>query len=205
MKRTGTRLKSKGIRSHVPNAYHAYSFYKFDRNYVAAHYGDVNHVPFNCGSRRAMRMFWDENPNVRLWGYLRRYMKKQVGRKMDDVFRDFSQLGWINSMEMYYYWVVFTKSRRHEYYTDDEGYLRFTPYRNKPWYYYDWDDWDNFDDDDDEEEEYNNEMFLQKYARKPSSEKRLVRWHRCKKSPQRPLCNSCSRQHPKEVGICVGR
>lgn len=183
MKREGTRLHSKSIKSHVPNAYHAYSFYKFDRNYVASHYGDANHVPFNCGCRRKGYEYWYENPNVRLWAYLNRFMHKQIGRKMDDVFHDFSQLGWRNSSEMYHYWSGFTKSRRSEYYADKDGYMRFvpySPYRIATWYYYDWDYWDDSDYEEEEEKEDSNETYLLKYARKPSSEKRLVRRKLCR-------------------------
>lgn len=190
MERRGTRLKSKGIRSHVPNAYHAYSFYKYDRRYVASHYGDANHVPFNCGCRRAARMHWDENPNIRLWGYLTRFMHKQIGRKIDDVFSEFSKLGWKTTDEMFYYWSGFTKSRRSEYYADKNGYMRFvpySPYRIDDWYSFDWDYWDDSDhvDEDDEEVDDNNEVYLQKYARKPSSEKRLVRRHQWMKNKYR--------------------
>lgn len=178
MKRTLTRLKSKGIKSHVPNHYHAYSFYKYNRYYVASHYGDINHVPNIFGSRRFARMHWDENPNVRLWAYLNRYMHKQIGRKMDDVFSEFSKLGWKTTDEMFHYWSGFTKSRRREYFADKDGYMRFVPYsryRGDIWSYDDWDDWDDWDDFDDEEEIDDNNEYLLKYARKPSSEKRLAR------------------------------
>jgi len=191
MKRTETtKLKSKGIKPHIPSNYHAHSFYKYNRYYVAAHYGDANHVPFNCGCRRAMRMFWDENPNVRLWGYLNRYMHMQIGRKMDEVFSEFSKLGWKTTKEMFHYWSGFTESRCQEYYADKEGYMRFfpySPYREDKWYrnlldnenYYD--DWDDFDEDDEEDGDDKTEYLL-KYARKPSSEKRLVRQYKWRKN-----------------------
>ena len=106
-----------------------------------------------------MRMFSDENPNVRLWGYLNRFMYKQIGRKMDEVFSEFSKLGWKTTDEMFYYWSGFTESWCQEYYADKEGYMRFfpySPYREDMWYrnllddenYYD--DWDDFDDEEEE-------------------------------------------------------
>lgn len=187
MKRTETtKLKSKGIKPHIPSNYHAHSIYKYNRYYVASHYGDANHVPFNCGCRRAMRMFWDENPNVRLWGYLNRFMYKQRGRKMDDVFSEFSKLGWKATDAMYYYWSGFTKSRRREYFADKDGYMRFIPYsryRGDIWSYDDWEDWKDFDDyDEEEDDDDDNDEYLLQFARKPTSEKRIVRRMLCRKA-----------------------
>lgn len=176
MKRTGTPLKWRGIKEHVPNEYHAYSFYKFDRNYVASHFGDAHHVPVNRGCRRKGYEYAFENPNKKLWAYLNHFMRKHVGKKTDDVFHEFSKLGWKSTNAMFYYWEGFIDPVFDRYYTDKDGCMCFNPksrYRKGPWYLYDWDDWDDWDDIDEDEDL--NEAYLLRYARKPSSEKRLVR------------------------------
>ena len=167
MKREEAKINAKGMKSHIPSNRHANYFFKYDRNYVAAHYGDINHVPLSCGSRR-VGFFWGyEHPNCRLWAYLNRFMVKQIGRKMDDVFHDFSQLGWKRTTEMYHYWSGFVGSNRCEYYADEDGYMcikTFPPKKRR----FVWDDYEIYDEDD-------NEPYLLQYAQKPSSQKRLVR------------------------------
>lgn len=167
MKRKGTIINAKGMKSHVSSNRHANYFFKYDRYYVAAHYGDINHVPFSCGSRRVGFFFWYEHPNARLWTYLNRYMGKQIGRKLDDVFHDFSQLGWKRTNEMYHYWTGFVGDQFQQYHADADGYMCAVPSSGDISFDDDWDDWDN-----DENDEY-----LMKYAQKPSSERRLVRQH----------------------------
>ena len=124
MKRTEKKLKSKGIKSHVPSRKNAYSIFKYDRNYVAAHYGDVSFVPFSKGSWR-FYMHRYEHPNSRLYTYLDSFFEKNVGRKVDDVFHDFCRLGWKCSWEMYDYWDTYVSYRRLWYFEDeDDGVLR---------------------------------------------------------------------------------
>lgn len=172
MKRKGTKFHSKKLKSHVPSNSHAYYFFKYDRNYVAAHYGDINHVPFSCGSRRMGFFCWYEHPNDRLWAYLNRYMVKQVGRKLDDVFHDFSMLGWKCTAEMYHYWTGFVGGRIRHYHADADGYMCAVPSSADASLFDDWDDdWDDWDEFDE------NDEYLMMYAQKPLSEKRLVRRH----------------------------
>ena len=123
MKRTERRLKSKSVKPHVPNDEHAYWFFKYNRHYVAKHYGEVSYLPFSRGSKRYMYMFWDEHPNLRLYAYLTKYFPKQVGRDADDVLRDFAGLGWKTSQEMYYYWDGYVDGNPYGYYVDESNRL----------------------------------------------------------------------------------
>ena len=119
MKRTERKLKSKGVKSHVPNDEHAYWSFNYDRHYVAKHYWEVSYLPFSRGSKRGWYMWWDEHPNLRLYAYLRKFFPKQVGRDVDDVFRDFSKLGWKSSIDMFYYWDGYVNGNPYGYYVDE--------------------------------------------------------------------------------------
>lgn len=103
MKRTQKKLKSKGIKAHVPNSAHAYSCCRYDRNYVAHNHSDVKQLSFTRTSWRGwMRGY--EHPNGKLNKYLTYFLNKQVGNKLDIVFHKFSKLGWKSTGEMYDYW-----------------------------------------------------------------------------------------------------
>ena len=163
MKRTEKKLKSKGIKTHKPNRAHAYWCYKYDRNYVANHQGDVSFLPFSRGSRRIMWMWWDEHPNLFLYCYLSSFFRKHIGKNVDEVFREFTHLGWKHSYDMYFYWDEYVSPRRYfGYFVDESGNLGYKSRRDaysrpQP----------TQDIDDDE---------MPKVARKPKS-KRLTRKH----------------------------
>ena len=87
------KIKTKKIRNHAPNAAKAYSWMKYDRNFVHDHMADVSTLPMSRGSKRkGLYTFAYEHPNRRLYRYLDRFMEKQVGRKLSDVFRDFRRV-----------------------------------------------------------------------------------------------------------------
>lgn len=100
MKKTENKLKSKGIKGH--DFTHRIKM-EYDRNYTAKGGGDVNHLAFSHGSSND----WDGRYNVRLYHYLNRWFKKQLGRKTEAVFRDFSKLGWKTAHDMYAYWDMY--------------------------------------------------------------------------------------------------
>ena len=125
MKRTEKKLKSKGIKTHKPNRAQAYWCYKYDRNYVAKCEEEITHLPFSRGSRRCMWMFWDEHPNLFLYCYLSSFFRKRIGKNVDDVFREFTHLGWKHSYDMYFYWNDYMSPHRRYslYFIDDNGNL----------------------------------------------------------------------------------
>ena len=125
MKRTEKKLKSKGIKTHKPSRAHAYWCYKYDRNYVAKCEKEITHLPFSRGSRRCMWMFWDEHPNVFLYCYLSTFFRKRIGKNVDEVFREFTHLGWKHSYDMYFYWNNYMSPHRRYslYFIDDDGNL----------------------------------------------------------------------------------
>ena len=99
------KIKAKKLRNHAPNSAKAYSWMKYDRNFVHDQMADVSTLPMSRGSKRkGLYTFAYEHPNRRLYRYLDRFMEKQVGRKLSDVFRDFKRLGWKSTYEMYFYW-----------------------------------------------------------------------------------------------------
>lgn len=101
MRRTESKMKSKGIRAKNFSNAHACKGIKYDRHYVARKYGDAKRLPFSRGSwiRYAD---WDWNPRV--YNCLYGFLCKQVGKTVDVVFHHFCKLGWKNSEAMYYYW-----------------------------------------------------------------------------------------------------
>ena len=121
MKRTEKKLKSKGIKTHKPSRAHAYWCYKYNRNYVANHLGDVSFLPFSRSSRRIEWMWWDEHPNLFLLCYLNSFFRKRIGKIVDEVFREFVQLGWKHSFDMYFYWDYYVSSLPCFGYFVDEG------------------------------------------------------------------------------------
>lgn len=123
MKRIEKKLKSKDVKAYVPNDEHAYWLFKYDRHYVAKHYREVSYLPFSRGSKRYMYMFWDEHPNITLFCYLSRYFEKQVGKNAEEVFHDFSKLGWKSSAEMYCYWDGYVDGKPYGYYVDESNRL----------------------------------------------------------------------------------
>ncbi len=105
MKRTGKKLRFKGIGNYKPSDALAYSGYSYDRNYIKSTMKDVNFIPFSKGSNRAGDFnFGYEHPNCRLWTYLDAFFYKHIGLDINKVFHEFRQLGWKTSKEMYFYW-----------------------------------------------------------------------------------------------------
>lgn len=126
MKRTEKKLKSKGIRTHKPNNAHAYWYYKFNRNYVVSHHGEDSFLPFSRTSRRIMWMFWYEHPNLSLHCYLNSFFRKHIGKNVGEIFREFAQLGWKHSLDMYYYWDDYVSSHYNfGYFVDGRGNLGY--------------------------------------------------------------------------------
>ena len=98
MKRTEKKLKEKGYK-----ALEHYSL-KYDRSFVARHYGDATHVPF---SRGCVDEWYKSRPNERVWKYLKGFFRKQAGKKLDVVYHNFCQLGWKTTFEREYFWEYF--------------------------------------------------------------------------------------------------
>ena len=172
MQRKEKYLKSKGIKTHKPTWSHAFGEYKYDRTYVASHWGDANFVPFSRSSRRSKWVSSYEHPNRCLRHYLERYFCKQVGRDVDDVFRGFGKLGWNHLYDMYYYWEYYVDPDYPKtcYQIDDDGRLTppCKPAKHKYLWY--WNTSYLFDDDDDDDEYY------KPVAKRPrASDKRLTR------------------------------
>lgn len=133
MKRTEKKLKSKGIKAHKPSSARAYWCYKYDRNYVAKCEEEITHLPFSRASKRSGWMLWYEHPNISLWHYLKTcFFPKHVGMNINEVFHDFSELGWKNSHDMYYYWDEFVDSHCiYCYQVTEDGCLQSPPSKNR--------------------------------------------------------------------------
>lgn len=171
MQRTEKYLKSKGIKTHKPTFAHAYWMYKYDRNYVANHWGDADIIPFSRGSWRSKWVETYEHPNRFLRHYLERYFCKQVGRNVDDVFREFCKFGWNHMYDMYFYWEQFVDPDYPQtcYQIDNNGLLTqpCKPVKHK--HLCDWNISGLFDDDEDDE-------YYKPIPKRPrASEKRLTR------------------------------
>lgn len=124
MKRTENKLKAKGFKTHAPFC-RAHLWQKYDRNHVVLHYGDVKHLPFSRGPYSFEVS--DGWYNKGLYNYLMRFLRKQVGKKLDVIFHEFKGLGWKSSKEMYYYWSWVVEIELEEkwgnYQLSDEGVL----------------------------------------------------------------------------------
>ena len=133
MKRTEKKLKSKGIKAHKPSSARAYWCCKYNRNYVAKCEEEITHLPFSRGSKRFGWSFWDEHPNILLQHYLKTgFFPRHVGMNINDVFHEFSELGWKNSHDMYYYWDEFVDSHSiYCYRVAEDGCLVSPPSKNR--------------------------------------------------------------------------
>ena len=121
MKRTEKKLKSKFG--------HSCKFHwvetcrwlmKYDRKYVAHHFGDARHLPFSRGNSGDYHACWF---SCKMENYIERFLLKHVGMDADMVFHQFSKLGWRNTRDMYKMW------RRHvapwyRFYVSEEGILK---------------------------------------------------------------------------------
>ena len=165
MKRTEKKLKSKGIKAHKPSSARAYWCYKYDRNYVAKCEEEITHLPFSRGSKRSGWMLWYEHPNVFLYCYLSTFFRKRIGKNVDEVFREFTHLGWKHSYDMYFYWNDYMSPHRRYslYFIDDNGNLACNSSENGYSKI-------NLDIDDDKVEK-------PKAVRRHASDKRLTRKH----------------------------
>ena len=167
MQRTEKFLKSKGIKTHTPTYVHAYWRCKYDRTYVTNYWDGAYYVPFSRTSRRLKWVYADEHPNRSLRHYLKRFFRKRIGRYADDVFHDFSKLGWKQYVD--------SKYPRCCYSVDDNGCLT-PPVKSpkpKPWYLISYDPIDSnnaFDDDEDDDDDGKSVA-----SRPRASEKRLTR------------------------------
>ena len=160
MKRTEMKFKSKGINGRYLTRRPRM---KYDRNYVINHYADVTHLPFS----RTSACEKGRREDKCLTRYLKRWLKKQVGKSVDDVFHDFKHLGWNNTCDMYYYWERYVHINDHwwDYYTDENGCLT------------EWtrDKIETSPEEEDEDED--GEEFKHKAKRPKASDKRLTRKH----------------------------
>jgi len=160
MKRTEKKFKSKGIKGH---GYTHCVRLNYDRNFVAHHCGDATHLPF---SRTSFPEF-DRRGDKRIYRYLNRWFKKQVGKSVNVVFHDFKNLGWVNTYDMYSYWecYVHINDLWWDYYADENGCLT------------EWtrDKIETSPEEEDEDED--GEEFKHKAKRPKASDKRLTRKH----------------------------
>lgn len=165
MKRTEKKLKSKGIKTYTPKARY-YLCYKYNRAFVANHWGDATFVPFSRTSMAGDRWERDDHINHFLRHYLKRFFRKQVGKDANEVFNEFAHLGWKNSSDMYFYWNHFISPRHwYGYYINEDGKIDYNSRgsvhtRHKVKH--------NIDDDEEEKP---------KPIRRHASDKRLTRKH----------------------------
>ena len=168
MKRTVTRLKSKGFHTHRPIFFGGGRKEKFDRNYVARRYGDVCRLPFSRGSKG---LYGDDGPSTiddKAEKYLPKYIYKQIGRQADDVFHDYARIGWNNTHDMFNFWkyAIIQDEPEYFYHVDDEGRLRMPTWHEEC---------DNISGEADTEEEADEAR--PKPVRRCASHKRLCRCH----------------------------
>ena len=102
MIKTERKLKSKGLIRQTPSVRVKIPY---DRHYVAKYSTGVENVAFSRGSICDWDRRWEANKRTNI--YLRRWFEKQAGRDLEDVFHEFSRMGWKNSRTMYYYWDSF--------------------------------------------------------------------------------------------------
>lgn len=101
MRKTEKKLRHKKIKYCVVN-YHD----RYDRNFVRKVWGDAQFVP----NGKTMRtepfddMDYEWLSQKKVTRYLERWLLKRVGQNKDDVFTEFTKLGWRNTYEMNLIW-----------------------------------------------------------------------------------------------------